>query len=813
MRWFARFLIAALAALVLAAGHQSRPDWWWRLKPPPPAVAFAGGVRPFVARHCYECHDSVTRKGDFALDRFTGPDSWRVHREAWERVLTHVQHGLMPPAGAPQPGGAERARFLAALDRALHPVDPRRPDPGWVVVRRLNRAEYRSTVQDLFGVEFDPAADFPEDDAGYGFDHIGEVLTTSPLLFERYLAAARAVAEATIVVPLVEPRRWEAPPVLWNGGEDAPDGAIALYVPGVTEWTVDLPATGRYRLTVRVYEDAAGDEPARFAAEVDGEQRAEGLADAPRRSARTRAFDLRLERGVRTIGLRFLNDFYLPAAGDRPAQDRNFYLVDARLEGPHEAEPVPPSVAQVRLLGAPAAGEDEAAWIERTLARIARRAWRREVAPEEVARLVRLVAEARAAGDTLEHGFQLALQAMLVSPSFLFRGEPPGPGEDPGAVYPISEYALATRLSYFLWQGPPDDALLDLAAAGQLRRRQATEVDRLLADPRVGRFVESFTGQWLHLRNLAVREVDPGLYPEWTPELAAAMAGEPRRFFADFLRNGRPVVDLLTARETWVDALMAAHYGVAPPGPGEPWARRELPAGRQAGLLGQAAILTVTSYPNRTSPVLRGKFVLENLLGTPPPPPPPNIPSLDEEAHGEGPATLRGRLELHRSQPSCAACHALIDPIGFALDHYDALGRWRSEAEGQPVDSRGRLASGEAVSSPEDLAAVLAGPRREEFQHHFAGTLLTYALGRGLYYYDRPTVAWIVRTAEARGGTLPAYVHAVVESVAFQQRRGATPPAVGPDGPPPRRVASRAAAGLNVPPTLLTTKTSTSPSP
>lgn len=812
MRWFARGLLAALAALVLAAGHQSRPDWWWRLHPPPPAVAFAGGVQPFVARHCYECHDSATRKGDFALDRLAGPDSWRVHREAWERVLTHVQHGLMPPADAPQPPAGERARFLAALDRALHPIDPRRPDPGWVVVRRLNRAEYRATVQDLFGVDFDPAEDFPEDDSGYGFDHIGEVLTTSPLLFERYLAAARAVAEATIVVPHVEPRRWEAPPTRWSGGEDAADGAIVLASEGVTEWTVELPATGRYRLTVRVYEDAAGGEPARFAVEVDGARRAEGLADAPRRAARTRHFDLRLERGVRTIGLRFLNDFYVPAAGGQPAQDRNFYLADARLEGPHDPEPVPPSRAHVRLLGVPGPGEDEAAWIERTLARLARRAWRREVGADEVSRLARLVHEARAAGDTIEHGFQLALQAVLVSPSFLFRGEPPDAGEDPAAVYPISEYALATRLSYFLWQGPPDEALLDLAAAGQLRRRQAAEVERMLADPRVRRFVESFTGQWLHLRNLAVREVDPGLFPEWTAELAAAMAEETRRFFTDFLRNGRPVTELLTARETFVDARMAAHYGVAAPAEGRDWERRELPAGRQAGLLGQAAILTVTSYPNRTSPVLRGKFVLENLLGTPPPPPPPNIPSLDEEAHGDGPATLRGRLELHRSQPSCAACHALIDPIGFALDHYDALGRWRTEAEGHPVDPRGRLATGEAVASPEDLAAVLAGPRREQFLHHFAGTLLTYALGRGLYYYDRPTVARIVRAAEARGGTLPAYVHAVVESVAFQQRRGATAPTDGSAGAPRPRLA-RSDGGSSLPASAFAIRTSITPAP
>jgi len=408
--------------------------------------------------------------------------------------------------------------------------------------------------------------------------------------------------------------------------------------------------------------------------------------------------------------------------------------------------------------------------------------------PDELDRLAALVQQAERNGDTPAAAFQLALQAMLSSPDFLFWGESaqPDPNHRPR---PLSEQTLATRLAYFLWNGPPDEHLLTLADKGALKTQLGHETDRLLTDARTVRFVQNFAGQWLQVRNLPLRSPDPALYPNWSPELAASMKEETLRFFGDFLTNGRPLIELLSSKYTFIDARLAAHYQLPPPSlPG--FQRTLLPPDRQAGLLAQAGILTVTSHLNRTSPVLRGKFVLEKILGTPPPPPPPNIPSLAEHT-GEGlPSTLRGRLELHRSKASCAACHALIDPLGFALEHYDAIGHRRETDAGQPIDSSGKLVTGEAVNSPAELSRVLSTSHRETFYRNFASTLLTYALGRGLDYYDRPTVNKIVASAGQDGHTLPAYIHAVVASIAFQYQRAEDKPAASPTtaltiNPPP----------------------------
>ncbi|MBC8009627.1 MAG: DUF1592 domain-containing protein [Burkholderiales bacterium] len=391
---------------------------------------------------------------------------------------------------------------------------------------------------------------------------------------------------------------------------------------------------------------------------------------------------------------------------------------------------------------------------------------------------------------------------MLVSPSFLYRGEPatvsgsllPAPSSSlPAPSSVLSDTALATRLSYFLWAGPPDTRLLDLARDGRLRPALSSEVDRLLADPRANRFIQNFTGQWLLVRNLRLRTPDPALFPDWTPDLAASLEQEVLRFVGDFLVNDRPVTELLTARDTFMDARVAAHYGVAlPPAASSAtsaassatptaFVRAPLPEGRRAGLLGLPGILAVSSYPNRTSPVLRGKFVLEQILGTPPPPPPPNIPSLSEEAHDDAaPQTLRQRLEQHRAAPSCAACHAFIDPLGFSLEGFAADGRVRTEDGGQPLDTEGRLDTGETVRSAEDLSAVLAATRADQFRLQLATQLLTFALGRGTDYYDRPALARILREARADGDTLPAYLHAITRSFPFQNQRP-------PDAPPPAK--------------------------
>jgi hypothetical protein len=787
--------LGACLALVGVAAHQTWPRWTWELRPPAPEVAFVAAVRPFVEQNCLDCHDDAGRKGGFSLENLVAPESLHAQRESWERVLQHVQLDLMPPPEEPRPVPAARAGFIRWLDHALHPLDPDRPDPGRVVVRRLSRAEYANTLRDVLGIDFDPTGDFPEDDTGYGYDHIGDVLNTSPLLFERLLAAARTVSETVITDPTIEPRTWSLQPEHWVG-QDARFGAGGyLSSNGAITRTFNAPAEGRYRLTLTLAQDPKpGPEPARAELRLAGTVAGVFAADAPVRRPRRHTLELRLPRGPQTFSLGFINDYYREGAEGRPTEDRNLHFLGLAIEGPFEPSPLPPSDAQLGLLGpAPAPGQPDAAWILASLEKLARPLFRREVAPDELARLAALVARTRAEGGTREAGLQVALQAMLVSPSFLYRGEPasgapPASSHSPSATagvsaLPLPDAALATRLGYFLWAGPPDTRLLDLARDGRLRDELPAEVDRLLADPRSRRFLQNFAGQWLLARNLRLRSPDPALFPDWTPDLAASLEQEILRFVGDFLTNGRPVTELLSSGETFMDARLAALYGAPRPDDLAPavFVRTALPEGRRAGLLGLPGILAVSSYPNRTSPVLRGKFILEQILGTPPPSPPPNIPSLSEDAHAGGVAqTLRERLEQHRAAPSCAACHAHIDPLGFALEGFAADGRARTTENGLPIDTAGRLETGEPVENPEQLAAALLATRADVFRRQLATQLLVFALGRGTDYYDRPALDRIVAEARAAGDTLPAYLHAVTRSFPFLNQRPPDAPAPTP---------------------------------
>lgn len=776
MRLFGLFLTLGLAGVTSAAIHQSWPDWWWRIQKPTPEALFVHRLQPFVEQTCYECHDSRMRKGDFAIDRLSDPASLQRDREAWERVLQHVSNNLMPPAGADQPAPEDRAKFVSALDRALHPIDPKRPDPGRVVIRRLNREEYKNSVQDLFGITFDPAADLPDDDSGHGFDHLGDVLSLSPLLLERYLAAAEKIAAELIPDPMPPPRIFVAMEGQWKGSQVGPSGRASE---GMLTWKVTTPAEGSYKLKLRVYEDAAGPEETRFSFAIGKTQVAGLSAKGSRKAPREHSYDVDLPAGAVELQVTFLNDFYEKETATQPAQDRNFYVESVKLEGPYlrpgQKRPqgkLPAWLSQRRP------EEAQEAWLARAFTLVMRRAFRRSPTSEEVTRLVTLMIHSQKAGDSVPASLQLGLQAILVSPDFLFRGEPPASPNSGERIVRLSDHALATRLAYFLWSGPPDDHLLSLADSGKLRDQLAAETRRMLADPRAARFVDNFAGQWLEVRNLPLRTPDRKLYPDWNKELALSMKEETLRFFADFLTNDRPMLDLLTADYTFLDARLAKFYGVKAPSESG-FSRFTRPEGRRAGIFNQAGILAVSSYPNRTSPVLRGKFVLDKILGTPPPPPPPNVPSLTERADKKKPTTLRTRLETHRSQASCMSCHAMIDPIGFSLESYDAIGRYRETDDGQPIDSRGKLTTGEPVSSPEELGRVLATARREEFYKNFASTLLTYALGRGLDYYDRPTVEAIIRQAGAQGYTLPAFIDAVISSIAFQYQRNEAPTDAG----------------------------------
>ena len=893
---------ASAGLLFLIGGMTAVPTFAAAAKP---EAVFAKDIKPFIAENCFDCHGDGASKGGLALDApgLATVESMRTHRDTWERVLTNVGHSIMPPPDAGQPEPAERAAMVASLEKVLHPVDPAHPDAGRVVLRRLNREEYKNTVQDILGIAFNPAQDFPADDSGYGYDNIGDVLSLSPLLFERYLAAARAIAREVVPERLQPSRLIYGSPDLFKGdGTTLLTPVLKYDRPTRASWTVTVPATGTYKITSSAGsgtgETGAGGNM-RYNLELDGVVVGKDLET--RTGSRDTGFEqplpeLKITKGTHTLVV----DFYspqppaapvtpLPAAAPAvvaaatpsaapadpaapPAQPAppapgapgrggrggrggpnlgNFWLHWVHVEGPSNPEPVAPNAAFARLVGEQRQGESRDAWINRGVASLAAPLLRRPPTKDETARLAATVKSTLSAGGTQEAGWQTTLQAVLVSPSFLFRGELPGKNEKADRNYAISEPDLASRLSYFLWSSAPDDRLRDLAAQGKLRANLAAEIKRLLADPRADRFVRNFAGQWLHLRNLPQRETDPKLYPNWGNAIAADMAVETQKFFADFLTNGQPVARMLTADYSFVSPLLAKLYGMnkenpaasvmpavpspaggvavaAAPAPGAPadpaaapgrggrgagafagrggrgpaapppvpsrseeFARVTVPPERQAGLLGQASILALSSYANRTSPVLRGKFVLDSLLGAAPPPPPANVPGLPETVGGNQPATVRERLALHRQKAECAICHKDIDPLGFALENFDATGAWRTSENGLPVDSVGELPSGEKVSGAVELGRLLAGARLADFQKNFASQLLTYAIGRGTDYYDRPALEQIVATAGKNGATLPAYIDAVANSLAFQQRRGE--PQLGPAPAQPPATAKKVA--------------------
>jgi len=619
-----------------------------------------------LRQQCGSCHCDGSAEGSIALDALLGRqtrapaagEQASSDQAAWLAVWRNLRCETMPPADEPQPTTQERQHLVRFVERDVLGVDPAVPDPGRVVLRRLNRVEYANTVRDLTGLEVDLLDTFPADDTGYGFDTIGDVLSMSPLLVEKFLATATAVADKLVqaAVPVIDHDRSGQP---------------------------------------------------------------------------------------------------LPLA--YPQQIRRIFAV-----GPQ-----------------PETKTERAAHLTTTVRRLAERAFRRPVDQATVERLVNLARQTDASpGGTFEKGVAAALTAVLSSPRFLFRAEAeaaPATYPFPSAV-PLDEFSLASRLSYFLWSSLPDDKLINLATDGRLRAELPQQVSRMLSDERSSALVGSFVGQWLQtwdveklpfdVRAIADTTGRKALEKSFSRSLRRAMRLETEHLFAHLLRNNLPATDLLVGSNTFLNEELAAYYGV--PGiSGEEMRLVALdPASQRGGILTQGSVLVVTSNPSRTSPVKRGLFILENLLGTPAPPPPPDVPPLEAAAAG-GPLGMRELMQLHRREALCASCHARMDPLGLALEHYNALGQWREDAT---IDTSGRLITGEAFADVRELAAIIAGPRRRDFHRCLTEKLLTYALGRGLEYFDAPTVDRIVADLE-KDGRLATAVLGVVASVPFQMRR------------------------------------------
>ncbi len=693
-----------------------------------------------------------------------------AQRETWEKVLQRLRSGEMPPKGIPKPSKEQIETVAAYVEREFAKADQKtKPDPGRVTARRLNRSEYANTIRDLLGVGFRAQDDFPTDDSGYGFDNIGDVLTISPVLMEKYLAAAETVAASAVGANPLPAKPIEAE---YHAKEKRIRRLDASTIEAVhrVEWD------GEYTIRIGLPGERAPDgKPVTLNFWMDGEllhampveTKPSGLVYFDPFSVEE--MQLFLPAGDHVFRAGFTDDDFIATLPEKDIYERkkNKYLDSITFVGPFPSDVERPSRKQILICDP----KTDSACVERILSRLARRAYRRPVTQEEIAELVKFVGLARAEGQSVEQGLQLAIQAILVSPHFLFRIERDPDPTDPSQVHRISDLELASRLSYFLWSSMPDEELLGLAEAGKLNRPEVlrAQVDRLLADKRAAAFAENFAGQWLETRNLDSVRPDPDKFPEWTPELRDAMKMETRLFFEAILRENRPLSDFLDARFTFLNGPLAKHYGI-PNVTGADFRRVDIETDQRGGILGHASVLTVTSYPTRTSPVIRGKYVLESILGAPPPDPPPDIPALDEAAVGNT-GTLRQQMEQHRNNPACSSCHERMDALGFGLENYDAIGKWRTEDGKFPVDTSGTLPSGESFSTPAQMREILKADV-PEFARCLTEKMMIYALGRGLERYDRRTVSEITRELAASGYRFQTLVHSVVESVAFQMRRG-----------------------------------------
>jgi hypothetical protein len=724
-----------------------------------------------VGRYCLGCHNEELKIGNLSLAtaRVSEPASGTG---TWEKVLRKVRSEEMPPPGLPVPDPATRASFVRWLETKLDLAGAERPDPGAILFHRMNRVEYGNAIRDLLALDLDHSSDLPADDAGYGFDNIGDLLTISPLHLEKYLGTARRVSRLAVGTANPKPAVER-----YNAGDFAgePADELPLNIRGGIVVRRYYPVDGEYSFLVRVRGDPVPGMPgAKLDLRLDSRraQLFEVKVDPAEEAQYTRNYEIRLpvKAGLRTVAAGLLSESWRPEGlrnEKRTPLSVDYILIGGPFNptGPGETE------SRKRIFTCrPAPGESEEPCAARILESLVRRAYRRPIENRDIEPLLRLFAEGRSAGRSFDAGIEMALRGILVAPSFLFRSQSGPVKGKPGTIERVDEFELASRLSFFLWSSIPDDELLLWAEKRRLREPGVLreQVVRMLADPKAKALVDNFGGQWLHLRNLAEWQPDPDRYPDFDSPLRQALRRETELFFESIVREDRSILEFLEADYTFVNERLAKHYGI-PAVRGNYYRRVGLDGLERGGVLTHASVLTVTSYPTRTSPVLRGKWVLENILGSPPPPPPPDVPVLADEAAGSA-RNLREALEKHRASAACSACHARLDPLGFALENYDAVGKFRTSESGVEVDASGSLPGGTLVRGPGDLKRILLD-RRDEFLECFAGKLLTYALGRGLQHYDMPTVRGIRREAARNEYRFSSVVQAIVASVPFQMRR------------------------------------------
>jgi mono/diheme cytochrome c family protein len=768
-----------------------------------------------VAKYCISCHSERAKAGGLSLE---GLDLSKpaAHADTWEKVILKLRGGLMPPAGMPRPPEPARVALVSYLETSLDAAAAAAPNPGRPALHRLNRAEYANAIRDLLALDVDAAVLLPPDDSSDGFDNNADVLGVSPALLDRYLSAARVVASLALGDPNADPttRVYRAPPDMSQ--RQHRDGLPLGTIGGLVA-THTFPSDGEYVIKVKLMETTLGqirglefvnrvevllDGQRIHLAEVGGAEDYVGSADNATdvlNNINTRlTVRVPVTAGPHAIAASFLGrsatqggnrlQFFQRTNVDTTDHTGVPHIESLTLTGPFNASGAgrTPSRDRVMVCRPPASApngasarqaEDRCA--QQIVETLARRAYRRPVTAQEVTRLLTFYNDGRK-GGSFDGGIESALRAILTSPKFVFRAEqdaaaaPTAPSAaavnafTPAAV-PVNDLELASRLSFFLWSSIPDDELIDVASKGQLRQRAVLErqVRRMLADRRADAMVANFAGQWLQLRNLRASIPDQNDFPDFDDNLRQAFRRETELLFQSVMREDRSVLDLLTADYTFVNERLARHYRI-PSVYGSHFRRVPVADEARRGLLGHGSILLLTSHPDRTSPVLRGKWILDNLLGTPPPPAPANVPALEESA-GTTPRTVREQMEIHRKNPSCASCHRMMDPLGLALENFDAVGAWRRRDAGITIDASSELIDGTRIDGVTGLRQALLA-RRELFVSRLSEKMLTYAVGRGLTFHDRPVVRAMVRDAARQQYRFSAIVMSVVNSQPFRMR-------------------------------------------
>ena len=826
-----KYVLALLPLVGRALAPQQKPA----TKPESTTAVFNKSVAPLVRSYCLPCHNKNAASAGLQVESFLTPDSLEKAPAHWRHLVHLMRTDYMPPASAPKPDPKELKKVTDWISGVLEQQEREaKPKAGRVTARRLNRTEYNNTVRDLLGVDSRPADDFPQDDSGYGFDTIGDVLSVSPPLLEKYLTAAERVARAALFGPeRMSPRLIELRPARSEPPGPSPlpvnYDKTGLHLPQAVHTLYRFPTDGQYELHgVLTGMRPVNADPIQVAVWIDGTKATEtryepqgipSFPGGPMELYGQRVIFPRIsvpagEHWVAIAIERLYEGFPASFGGpnpskkpEPPAAPRTFRLPEpppsATPEEKAEFEkrrkgfeefikkqqaqlPNSTRVGSLEIggpygqrLGASAKSrallytcghlddKHKASCAPKVIRDFMARAFRRPVTTAETAPYLKLYTETRKQGDSFDEGLCAAIQAVLVSPHFLFRIEK----DALGSTRKLTDHELATRLAYFLWSTTPDTELRRCADSGTLRRPEVLEaqVTRMLRDPKARALVENFGGQWLELRKLEAARPDREKFDRFDEYLRISMKRETEIFFQEIVQSDRPILDFLSARYTFLNQKLAEFYGI-PGVQGVAFRRVDLSGTQRGGILTQASVLTVTSYPNRTSPVVRGKWILDNLLGTPPPPPPPGVPGLEETKVAAG-ASLRQQLEEHRKKPLCASCHSRLDPLGFGLENFDAVGSWRTVDGKTPIEASGELPGGKHFQGPQELSAILLADK-DAFTRCLTTKLLTYALGRGLERYDQPTVQQIAAQTGKANYRFSRLVMGIVTSLPFQQREG-----------------------------------------